>query len=132
MVSTCATWASVWETLVPFMRCLSTTKSYLPSCRWECCCVFFYLERYVLAIGGCFITNKSFVFFLFSLIPENDSLVLFFYDISTLILILLIWKFSSWPSCKSFICFQFHHSIPLWYIYFFFNFILILLLFNFF
>jgi hypothetical protein len=44
----------------------------------------------VLAIGGCFITNKSFVFFLFSLIPENDSLVLFFYDISTLILILLI------------------------------------------
>jgi hypothetical protein len=48
---------------------------------------------------------------LFSL--ENYSLILFVVDILTLIFILLISNFFSWLFFRSFICFQFHLSIPI-------------------
>jgi hypothetical protein len=45
--------------------------------------------------------------------------VLLVVDISTLLLILLIFNFCFWSICKIFICFQFHHAIMIYYIYFF-------------
>ena len=48
---------------------------------------------------------------LFSL--ENYSLILFVVGILTLIFILLISNFFSWLFFRSFICFQFHLSIPI-------------------
>jgi hydrogenase-4 membrane subunit HyfE len=49
-------------------------------------------------------------------------LTLFVVGISTLVLILLIFNFYSWPFYRSFICFQFHSSISIYHIFFCFHF----------
>jgi hypothetical protein len=64
----------------------------------------------------------------FMLVMKNFRIVLWFMRISTLILILLIYNFCSWPLCKTLICFQLHPSIPICDMLFFFNLVIILLI----
>jgi hypothetical protein len=47
---------------------------------------------------------------------EKYSLTFLVVSISTLAIILLIFNFWFWPFCRSFICFQFHPSIPIYHI----------------
>jgi hypothetical protein len=54
--------------------------------------------------------------FFFSHPHEKYSLTFFVVSISTLVIILLIFNFWFWPLCRSFICFQFHPSIPIYHI----------------
>ena len=73
------------------------------------------------------VTTRRFVvsglFFFFSLtFPKYDRLTLFVFDILILVLIVLISNGYFWPFYKSFVCFQFSHSILIWHIYIFFQF----------
>ena len=67
-----------------------------------------------------------------SLLPKKLQLNSFFVDVSTSVLILLIFNFCSCPFPRNLICFQFHSSILIYHILFFFNLIFIILIFNFF
>jgi len=58
-----------------------------------------------------FVTGWAFFPFFSVSSPKKYNLTLFVVGVLTSILILLIFIFWSWSFCKSFICFQFYHSI---------------------
>jgi hypothetical protein len=83
--------------------------------------------------GGCgtICYRQHFLFFLlplkFALAIQNFRVVLFI-EILTLIFILLIFNFCSWPFCKISIYFQFHLWIQIYDMLIFFNLVLIILI----
>ena len=80
--------------------------------------VLFLMVRRVLEAMEQFIASGPILFcFLSSL--ENYKLVFFVFNILISVFILFIFNFYSWPFYKTFICFQFHHSIPICHILFF-------------
>jgi hypothetical protein len=90
-------------------------------CHWKCNYVFFYLGWRTLLMVALFVFDNTFSLHLFSLFPskplfamQNFGVVLWFMKISTSILIFLIFNFYSWSFCRTLICFQFYHSIPIW------------------
>ena len=61
-----------------------------------------------VGVGGSFCSQWPFlyfIFFLFSLLPENYNLILFIGSILTLVLILMIFNFWTCLFCRNFICF---------------------------
>jgi len=118
------------------MPCLWTTcvaplddqNSNFLLCHWKPCTVLFLLGWCASLLRRRLLATFSFSFSFFPLIPLKFALVmekfrvtLLFIEISTLILIILIFNFYSWPFSKILICFQFYLSIP-WFVIFFFQF----------
>jgi hypothetical protein len=108
-------------------RLLMDQQALLPCC-WKHFRILFFLIRCISVEVGYFVTGEPFSFFL-SLLPKKYSVVLFDFGISISVLILLIYIFYFWPFYKSFICFLLNASIHICHVYFFFNFILIFLIF---
>jgi hypothetical protein len=110
----------MWEAFTHFRWlkwCLLVEKNIFLSCRWICRYVIFLLIWHVLVVVRQFIVNEFFFLFLLSL--ENYRLVIWFV-IDIWILVFIFFYFCSWSFCKSFICFQFHHSILIFHMLFFF------------
>jgi hypothetical protein len=103
------------------MQLLSASKTTLQLCHQKHHHVLFLVVRCMLVILVWFIACGPFFFFSLSSL-EDYSLTLFVVGISTLVLILLIFNFYSWPFYRSFICFQFHSSISIYHIFFLFSF----------
>jgi len=92
------------------------TNVFLP-CHWKRRCVLFLLvQRMFLVVVQ--VTGRPFFSPYFLFFPEKYILTFFVVGISTLVHILLISNFYSlFFFCKSFICFQFHHLIPIYKCY---------------
>jgi len=115
----------MWEALAPFewlMQCLSASRN----------AILFVIESIVVFFLYCCCTcinqRSSLVpvGLNFSYLIENYNLTFLVIDISISVIVLLIFYFLFRPSCRSFIFFQFHHSIsvyqilysPMWSLFF--------------
>jgi hypothetical protein len=114
--------------------CLRTTCVEPPDDQKPCTVVFL-LGRCMSVLRRRLLATFSFSSSFFPLIPSKFALViekfrvtLLFIEISTLIFIILIFNFCSWPFSKILICFQFYLSIS-WFVIFFSNLVLTLLIF---
>jgi hypothetical protein len=101
--------------------CLLSSKNTFSSCHWKRHCVLFHVEwRMSMLVVRFVFGGLFFIFLFFSLSTlENYSLTLFVVGILTSALIILISNFCSWFFYRSFICFQFHHSISIYKILYF-------------
>jgi hypothetical protein len=125
VIGICTTRVNIWETLVPFKRRvwrLTKFKTHLCHVIGSTARSTFFRDDtcwwWVSDLSPIGLSFFFPLFFSFSSL-KNNRLVHFFIGISTSVLILSIFNFSSLPFSKSFIYFQFYSSIPNWHILFF-------------
>jgi len=109
----------VWEALTHFQRhmwCLLTSKNILPPCCWKRRHVFFLVEWSVSTRIVQFVVNWPFSFLFFLLHQELHlgPICYLYFNFSP-----YFFNFCSWSFYRSFICFQFRPSIPIYQILYF-------------